>query len=678
MPLAPETETLLSVRELADALGKPRNYVTRRCQAGAYPGASWTAINGHEGWAIPVTGLRPEERALLDHTSGAAPAGDVSDADVDAILYSKAPEYQRRQYDKYTAILRECAGLRGKELRGWAEVWNRHNPKLKTSYCRIIDARKTLDERGPAGLLGGWGNRAGDSIVADELFEKFKSYYLVQGAPSPKQCWLRTLGYTSRTNPDGSETSTAKDFPSMSAFLRRVEREVPEGHVYLARYGRDAWNRSKYAVHINRDYGEIRAGQVWVADHAQVDVLVQLPKDPQGRPGKIVAPWVTAWTDVKTSKWLGWILRPEPPSSDPIFGSFRRAALVYGLCETVLLDNGKDFRCRDFAGGRPRYRLQLDEAKTVSTLSLLGITARFARPYNAQSKPIERLFLKNKGMFSAFMPGYRGGDVVERPAERLKGEIRKGDILPFAEFKTLFDRFVVECVNKCPSTGKSLQGRSPDEAWAQEFTVKKEVSKEALRLFCCRTGRDTSIGANGVNDPELGCRYWGEWMSGQIGRRVYLRRDIDDYAEATVWDAATQEWLGDARTKVFDAAFFAHTPVQVEQYKNAIAAKKRHERIARDYAASTMPGADEGLADLQAGIMAIAGKDGMASETTSVEATEVNPKVHVIPDTLMDGVVRERARQANEGADNIPGMTGEFAPRKRYADFECDLQGTGT
>ena len=63
-----------------------------------------------------------------------------------------------------------------------------------------------------------------------------------------------------------------------------------------------------------------------------------------------------------------------------------------------------------------------------------------------------------------------------------------------------FDDFIENVLNKTPSKGKALKGRCPDEAWAEEFAVKKIISKDALKLFCMRTSKPVKIGRNGIKE----------------------------------------------------------------------------------------------------------------------------------------------------------------------------------
>ena len=150
--------------------------------------------------------------------------------------------------------------------------------------------------------------------------------------------------------------------------------------------------------------------------------------------------------------------------------------------------------------------------------------------------------------------------------------------MQFDEFKTVFDDFIENYLNKKPSGGKVLQGKSPDELWAEEFKVKKVISKDALKLFCMRTSKDVKISRNGIYDSQFGVTYWADWMVYEKGRKVFMRRDVNAYQEAWVFNAQTQEFLGKANT-FSPISFLAKTNVEKTIYKKALAIKKKEQKI---------------------------------------------------------------------------------------------------
>lgn len=563
----------------------------------------------------------------------------LTEKDIDLEIYSAAPEFARRKADKYMQILKASAGLKGDELKGFIAEWNREHPTFRTSYPRVIEARKLHLEQGIAGLLAQYGKSAGHTSIQDDWFEYFKAGYLKEGGPSLKSCWVKTIGYAKKSEPELKINA----FPSMKSFMRRLEKEIPKDSIFMARHGEEAWNR-KYANYIDRDYSNLMPGECFVGDHAQVDIAVELPN------GKYCFPWVTAWRDFKTGKWVGWMHHAEAPNSDHIFQSFYYAVSQWGLPSDVYIDNGKDYRSRDFAGGRSRaHKVAVDKGKASSMLSLLGIMPRFSLPYNAQSKVIERDFLRNKHWFSMHLPGYRGGDVTERP-EKLVTEIKTRKILPWAEYVELIDSFITGVLNKMPSKGKVLQGRCPDESWDAEHKEKRVVSKDALKLFCMRTSRPLTIMRNGVRDSEIGFTYWAEWMSGLKGEKVYLRRDINAYQAAWVFRAENDEYLGKALIAE-TAAALARTDVEKKQLKELMARKNKAKNVAKSFIRNNeLSSPSEAVAHMAAGIDALNEARGYDAQ----EATEVNTLK--LANTSMDKVIASERQMQRAGTYDLSSI----------------------
>ena len=255
----------------------------------------------------------------------------------------------------------------------------------------------------------------------------------------------------------------------------------------------------------------------------------------------------------------------------------------------------------------------------------------FALPYNAQTKPVERDFLKIKTFLSKGFTGYRGGKITERP-EKLKQEIKNNKIMPFDEFKVLFDDYIENYLNKKPSGGKVLQGKSPDELWSEEFKIKKVISNDALKLFCMRTSKDVKIGRNGVYDSQFGITYWGEWMICEKGRKVFLRRDIKAFQEAWVFDAKTEEFLGKANS-FQEVSFLAKTDIEKETYRKALAIKKKEDKMMKNYIRfDSIPSNQSIVENLIASL-----------DTTEFKS---NVKVSRIANTSMDKVAQKVKKEA--------------------------------
>ena len=551
--------------------------------------------------------------------------------------YADAPEWAKTQADKYFSIIKDSEPLKGKELVSFINTWNKDNPDCTTSYPSIIKMRRRYYEKGMDGLLAKYGNNSGRSVVNNKYFNYFKELYLVEGAPSLRSCWDLTRGYALRE--DGINDS---EFPSHTSFLRRLEREVSEQSIYLARYGESAWNR-KFGNYIDRDYSSVICGEVWVSDHAQIDVAC-LTQD-----GNVVFPWVTAWRDYKSGKWLGWILQSGNPNSDHIFQSFYYAVNEFGLPKDVIIDNGKDYRSKDFAGGR-QFKVETNQCKTRSMLGELNVNVHFALPYNAQTKPIERDFLKIKELLSKHCVGYRGGNVVERP-EKLAKEIKAGKIIPFEQFKEIFDDFVINVLNKRPSQGKNLAGLSPNQLFNQEFAEKIRPSKDALKLFCMRTSKTFTIIRNGIKDNELGITYWADWMVSKTRLKVYLRRDVQNYKEAWAFRADNNEFVGKVTAVKAVAALHADE-ISKEAFKEAMAIKKRSLKIAKSYIKQNREiSIEEKCANYKAAY-------------ASVEK-QTKPKVSLIANTKMDKVIQKSKEMESFGKYDLSMFLNDSKPEEK-------------
>ena len=568
----------------------------------------------------------------------------VKNANIDS--YSEVPLWAKEQAERYKRILDNCEGLKGQELEIFVKEWNEDHSDCMTSYPNIIKMRRRYKEDGFNGLLARYGHKGATKIIDDKYFDYFKKLYMVEGSPSLKSCWQQTVGYAMRT-----DNIKKSDMPSYVSFKRRLDKEVPETSIYLARKGYTAWNR-KYGNYIDRDYSKINCGEVWVSDHAQIDVACISPE------GKTVFPWVTAWRDYKSGKWLGWVLQCGNPNSDRIFQTFYYAAERYGLPKDVIIDNGKDYRSRDFAGGRKNIKVETNQIKTTSMLDELNVKVHFALPYNAQTKPIERDFLKIKEKLSKHCIGYRGGNVVERP-EKLADEIRTGKVMDFERFKKIFDLYIINVFNKMESDGKNLNGQCPDELFNQEFKEKIVTTKDALKLFCTRTSRNFTIGRNGIKDKELGITYWADWMLSHTGEKVYLRRDPQNYKEAWAFKADNEEFLGVVTAVRAVAALHAET-VSKEEFQDAMAIKKRALKIAKSYIETSEQITPEELYENYKAFCKKPIKD-------------ANPRVTKIANTNMDKAIQKSKEMAAFGKADLSIFMDDSEPEEELLYlFETD------
>jgi len=553
--------------------------------------------------------------------------------EIAALAYTDAPEYNRRVFDVKTTILDASEGVVGKKLEGWVEKWNQEHPDMKTSKATIMRDRKAVRDQGINVLLGKYGTSKGKIKAHKDWLENFKDFYLVEGGPSANSCHLAVLGlYATK--------ETVDEFPKVEVFTRWLKRDVGESAIYYARNGFQKWNR-KYASYIDRDYSKISAGEIWVSDHAQVDIAAESTKN-----GKPVFGWITSFICMKTGKALSSYFHEEAPNSDHIFQAFFAAVMVHGLPQYVYIDNGKDYRCRDFAGGKYHYRIEVDEIKARGMILDLGVIPIFAKPYGAQSKTIERWHLKIKDQLSRNTVGFRGGNVIERP-EKLADEIKQGKILKFDVLNEILQDFLFNFLNKLPSQGKGTQGKSPDDAWNLENPVKRIVTRDALKLFCSRTTKPLTIGRNGVKHSQYKVTYFAEWMVPLKGTKVYLRIAPDNVNDAWVFSADSDEYLGNARIKGLVHPV-AEQEVDRAELREAIAEKNRELKMTKalGYVTHT-PDVAERLSAMKAGV-ALLNQDPVPEPEQKIQK--------MLPNSSMQKAVAARKRSEKEGKTDLSSM----------------------
>ena len=334
---------------------------------------------------------RPSRAAVAKREAAKAEAAAEVQANSD---YLTAPAWQRERVDYRLSIVTATMELGRAELQQWL-----NNHAAAVSVSTVYRWRKAYLNGGKNALFTALGNRAGDSIIPDDVFEVFEAVYLAEGQVSVRGAYIAALGYL-------KEHYNFDKLPKEGAFEYRLKQRTAASVRYRARYGEAAWNR-KFARSITRDYTKLACGDCVFSDHMQLDLIVSLPD------GSTCRPWLTAWTDFKSRKLLGWDLHAAAPNSDHIFTSFRAMVQNFGLPKHIYIDNGKDYRCKDFAGGR--VRVDVDEQRTTSLMADLGIGVNYAIPYNAQAKNIERRFRDFHGYFERTLEGYTGTNVVKRP-----------------------------------------------------------------------------------------------------------------------------------------------------------------------------------------------------------------------------------------------------------------------
>lgn len=520
-------------------------------------------------------------------TAPTVQAADSFDPETEAEIFYSAASYNKALAEKKLYLIQQTEHITSrKEIDTWVSLYNekihqqgkRENwsekeiRKLTTSSESVYRYKREYQKKGMSGIIGKHGKLRGRTIVSDEIIEIFAQYSLRGGEPSWTEARekLKDYVFAHKNKFNGTDY---KNLPSLSALKKRLFAVYSKSFIQYMRKGMSWWKRN-FQFYIERDYSGLEANQVWVGDHFQVDTGVY------DSDGNMIFVWVTAWLDMRTLRMLSWDIHIGASNSDHIFITFRRAVLKYGLPECVYIDNGKDYRTNDFAGGRKHMRHTFTDKEKRYTQTLLGmlkVEVIFAEPYNSQAKVIERMFGIIHREFSRFITGYRGINTAHRPEQLLK-DMKAGNLMRFEEFWQVLNEYMEYGYNARPQNGKVLEGFSPAEKWAELDPAITYISDASLALFCSRvvgsSGKPLTIGRNGIKNPKTGDRYWEEWMSGYKGDKVFLRIDPEQRDTAYVFNAETEELI-DMAERIETVPAIARTEQEKAWLKQQIHEKKK-------------------------------------------------------------------------------------------------------
>lgn len=655
----PKNTYLLSIREYADLENISMRTIQHRCKRGLLDcikdigrgGAQYRIsvnILSHKSYVKYFGGN--ENQALID-----ASETDTTQLENDIAIMRGISNVEREFAYKWVNIIEETKEYTRSELEQYCKEKRLKNPNEKISVSNIYEKRRAYQVNGITALIPNWGKHlSGNSRVTDPLYNRFKSHYLTEGGLSAEMCRDAVIGFARRFSPD----IDISKFPSADSFMYRLRKEIPKHAIELRRRGY-MYYRKKYEYFIPRDWSGIAAGKAFVSDHHKFDVRVI------NEQGKVVRPWVTAWRDIRSGIFVSFLVHEDDCNSDHIFYTFATAIEKHGIPDYAYMDNGKDYKVHDFAG-KPATKIDKDdfEEKSRSLLSELKVQAIFALPYNAQAKPIERDFTNVKNMFCRFLRGYTGGNSTEKP-EVLKMQEKTGNLISLSFFKELFSRWLSEYYHQRKFSYGEYKGLSRAEVYNKFRGNVRSISSDSLSFLLMRTSKEFTIGRDGINDNSLGVPlvYWAEEFYSLKGLKVYLRRHLDRYDTAWVFDAETNALVCKAclSTKI---PGIAESTVDKQKVKDAGARKRRDVKVAKLLSqADSQP--DEFIT--------------IENLCNSQEAVSLDiPEPNVIQTTAHDKALQEHKKQEKQHIHtHLNSFVIEKKERKLYhlnAEKEADLE----
>ncbi len=446
-------------------------------------------------------------------------------------------EEERREVSFWRNVISDWLAFRSQpgkkeelDTQFYEELQERY-PEMHLSVQIIKRKEKALRTYGEAALIDGRGKHGHHKkVMPDEVFDIFISYYLDQSRPSIEQC----MGYTETWfRQKGREDMLP--LPSSQTFGREILRRILPAELTYCRKGEKACVDTMLPS-LKRNYDDLYSNSIWVCDNHTFDVFVN-----DGEHGKPVRVYLTAFQDVRSRKFVGWEVTMNPCSQATLV-ALRRGIEENGLPDMILSDNGREFLTHDIGGRgfRKGGKASKEEREIPTILDNLGIRFTTAMVRNARAKIIERAFLEVKNNFSKMFDGYTGGTIAERP-ERLKKTGKDAEnfmILP--EFVQYVDNYIRYIYNKRSHNGVGMNGRTPDQMYAECMIEKRIATPEQLNLMMMRHSRMQTVSKEGVYLNLYGQKLYfqsEDLILRHIKEKVYIRYNPDDMGEVRVYSS---------------------------------------------------------------------------------------------------------------------------------------------
>ena len=559
----------LSVKEYAQLRGCTERYVRQLIDCQKIEAVEvYGGKGGKDGkrWSIPLASIEPKLIRKYNrlHPKQQDPTEEEPQEDkIIDISIEQLTADERKEVELWKEILNNWRSYRNgcknkvEADRNYLEFASLTYQEVKINNVRTLYRKwKTLNEQGETALIDKRGKHENHhKAMPDEVFNIFEDFYLDESQPTVESCVELT---ELQLKKDGK--TQYLPLPSYRTFARYIDR-IPVPVLKYFRLGEKAC-KDQCGSYISRFYNDLYSNDIWVCDNHTFDIFISRDEEP-------VRVYLTAFEDIRSREITGWYVT-NSPSSDATIYALRRGIERCGIPKQIYSDNGREFLTHDIGGRGFRKTAQTDEHEPMTILKRLDIEFKTALVRNAKAKIIERRFLDVKNTFSKMFEAYTGGNVLERP-ERLKHIVKNPDNLVVLEdFREFVDTYIMGKLNKKSSKGKGMNGKCPDEVFAENLIEQRVASKAELNLMLMRNGKIQKVKRNGVMfklyDMELwyGC---DELVMHHIGESVYFRYNPDDLSSVRIYDTEDR--------------FIMEAPL-----RNELSYKATKEEVAREMKAS--------------------------------------------------------------------------------------------
>lgn len=259
--------------------------------------------------------------------------------------------------------------------------------------------------------------------------------------------------------------------PATRHSLNRLLAHIPPQQICYCREGVRAW-RAKFGHFAIREKPS-QVNACFQGDHHVFDLFVDhMMADRSGKTRHyLIRPTLTAWMDTASGCIVGWVIS-FLPDADTIAEAFSRAVAYTvgeefaGLPVSVYVDCGKDYSAALLQDLNMSFR---DAVPTPACLNAsfagnalfpaLNVIVHRARPYQPQSKSIERFFGTLESGYIAKLPGWCGNNVASRPPDflrKLHRLQREEKLFTLASFVAYFASVILpDYHNTIPKDSKS-------------------------------------------------------------------------------------------------------------------------------------------------------------------------------------------------------------------------------
>lgn len=304
------------------------------------------------------------------------------------------------------------------------------------------------------------------------------------------------------------------------ATVKRAIDKIPKAEFVLARKGEKAYN-AQCMPKITRDYSDLLINEYWVGDGHTLAVWT--PKK-----DKIVRYTFSAWMDMRSRAMVGWCIAKHS-SSEVIAAGLKSGIERFGLPGHCYMDNGKDYRSEYLNAGMAESRYKfLQDYKGV--FASLDIGTKFATPFYAWAKPIERYFRTFSSKCSRYMTGFCGESIDRKPHNLKKNDILLKDV----SIETLAKAIEAyqEAYNNTPHS--ALAGKTPMEiVGSTEFYRHDKPTEEELDMLMLKVVGTRKITDSGIR--LFNTWYWNDAVVNFYDKEAVVRYDPHKIGELYVY-----------------------------------------------------------------------------------------------------------------------------------------------